>query len=127
MSGSNQTSEDEDDSEDESEDDEGPSCCCQGLIQQRKRKVCFEDLEYSNEADFPKKGIRFFFEKGGEVTSAKGFNAEKKPDLGIVTCDVDAVPAGSKLLDKAQVADGGEFEGSMVEELWKKKNSEEAV
>ncbi|WZZ24798.1 hypothetical protein YC2023_008199 [Brassica napus] len=63
MSGSNQTSEDEDDSEDESEDDEGRSCCCQGLIQQRKRKVCFEDLEYSNEANFPKKGIRFFFEK----------------------------------------------------------------
>ncbi|KAF2591405.1 hypothetical protein F2Q70_00038946 [Brassica cretica] len=85
---------------------------------------------------------------GGEVTAAKGFNAggmydglrasEEKPDLGIVTCDVDDVPAGSKLvmfvvlkwknkLDKAQVADGGEFEGSMVEELWKKKNSEEAV
>ncbi|CAN7070690.1 unnamed protein product [Brassica oleracea var. botrytis] len=59
MSRSNQTSEDED----ESEDDEGRSCCCQGLIQQRKRKVCFEDLEYSNEADFPKKGICFFFEK----------------------------------------------------------------
>ena len=45
---------------------------------------------------------------GGEVTAAKGFNAggmydglrasEEKPDLGIVTCDVDAVPAGSKLV-----------------------------
>ncbi|KAF2617578.1 hypothetical protein F2Q68_00039635 [Brassica cretica] len=39
----------------------------------------------------------------GEVTAAKGFNAggmydglrasEEKPDLDIVTCDVDAVPA----------------------------------
>ncbi|CAN6927200.1 unnamed protein product, partial [Brassica oleracea var. botrytis] len=63
MSSSNQTYENEDDSEYESEDDEGRSCCCQGLIQQRKRKVCFEDLEYSNEADFPEKGICFFSEK----------------------------------------------------------------
>ncbi|CAN6899540.1 unnamed protein product [Brassica oleracea var. botrytis] len=72
-------------------------------------------------------GLKDELDGGGEVTAAKGFNAggmydglrasEEKPDLGIVTCDVDAVPA----------ADGGEFEGSMVEELWKKKNSEEAV
>ncbi|KAF3531348.1 hypothetical protein DY000_02037314 [Brassica cretica] len=75
MSRSNQTSEDEDDSEDESEDDEGRSCCCQGLIQQRKRKVCFEDLEYSNEADFPKKGICFFFEK---ISDVEKINAEMK-------------------------------------------------
>ncbi|CAN6893538.1 unnamed protein product [Brassica oleracea] len=73
-------------------------------------------------------GLKDELDGGGEVTAAKGFNAggmydglrasKEKPDLGIVTCDVDAVPA---------VSHGGEFEGSMVEELWKKKNSEEAV
>ncbi|KAH0862851.1 hypothetical protein HID58_080062, partial [Brassica napus] len=56
--------------------------------------------------------------KGGEVTAAKGFNAggmydglrasEEKPDLGIVTCDVDAVPAGSKLITEHILQEAGQ-------------------
>ncbi|KAG2255813.1 hypothetical protein Bca52824_075107 [Brassica carinata] len=85
-------------SEDESEDDKGRSCCCQGLIQQRKRKI--SDVEKINAEMKQRLHISLY---RGEVTAAKGFNAggmydglrasKEKPDLGIVTCDVDAVPA----------------------------------